>query len=155
MCRFRPPFVEVIRCRKKLPPNLAISCRFARTQGSPHPSGQYSVHGLRYTDPTLTTYVGEEVVLRYDPRDMAEIRLFYRDRFLCRAICQELASETVTLGEIISARNHRRRQSRQTLGERRRLVDSLLEAKRSAPATQQPEPPTPPPVKLKRYFCDE
>ena len=29
MCRFRPPFVEVIRCRKKLPPNLAISCRFA------------------------------------------------------------------------------------------------------------------------------
>ena len=111
--------------------------------------------GLRYIDPTLTAYVGEEVVLRYDPRDMAEIRLFYRDRFLCRAICQELASETVTLGEIISARNHRRRQSRQTLGERRRLVDSLLEAKRWAPATQQPEPPTPPPVKLKRYFCDE
>jgi putative transposase len=111
--------------------------------------------GLRYIDPTLAAYVGEEVVLRYDPRDMAEIRLFYRDRFLCRAICQELASETVTLGEIISARNHRRRQSRQTLGERRRLVDSLLEAKRWAPATQQPEPPTPPPVKLKRYFCDE
>ena len=33
MCRFRPPFVEVIRCRKKLPPNLAISCRFA---ANPH-----------------------------------------------------------------------------------------------------------------------
>ena len=32
MCRFRPPFVEVIRCRKKLPPNLAISCRFAPTK---------------------------------------------------------------------------------------------------------------------------
>ena len=29
MCRFRPPFVGVIRWRKKLPPSLAISCRFA------------------------------------------------------------------------------------------------------------------------------
>ena len=95
--------------------------------------------GLRYIDPTLAAYVGEDVVLRYDPRDMAEIRLFYHDRFLCRAICQELAGETVALGEIVNARNRRRRQLRQTLGERRRLVDSLLEAKRSAPATREPE----------------
>jgi putative transposase len=106
--------------------------------------------GLRYIDPTLTAYAGEEVMLRYDPRDMAEVRVFYHERFLCRAICQELACETVTLGEIVSARNRRRRQS---LGERRRLVDLLIEAKRSAPATREPE--TPPPVKLKRYFCDE
>ena len=53
--------------------------------------------GLRYIDPTLAAYVGEDVVLRYDPRDMAEIRVFYHDRFLCRAICQELAGETVAL----------------------------------------------------------
>jgi putative transposase len=118
--------------------------------------------GMRYIDPTLAAYVGEEVVLRYDPRDMAEIRLFYHDRFhrfLCRAICQELAGETVALREIIKARNGRRRQLRQTLQERRRLVHSLLEAKRSAPAKQEssspPSEPTPPPVKLKRYFCDE
>ena len=105
--------------------------------------------GLRYSDPTLTAYAGEEVMLHYDPRDMAEVRVFHQDRFLCRAICQELASETVTLGEIISARNHRRRQS---LGERRLLVDSLVEAKRSSRATREPEPPMPTPVKLKRYF---
>ena len=57
--------------------------------------------GLRDSDPTLTAYAGEEVMLHYDPRDMAEVRVFHQDRFLCRAICQELASETVTLGEII------------------------------------------------------
>jgi putative transposase len=83
--------------------------------------------GLRYIDPTLAAYVGENVVLRYDPRDMAEIRVFYHDRFLCRAVCQELAGETVALREIIKARNGRRRQLRQTLQERRRLVDSLLD----------------------------
>jgi putative transposase len=115
--------------------------------------------GMRYIDPTLAAYVGENVVLRYDPRDMAEIRVFYHDRFLCRAVCQELAGETVALREIIKARNGRRRQLRQTLQDRRRLVDSLLEAKRWAPAKQEssspPSEPTPPPVKLKRYFCDE
>ena len=115
--------------------------------------------GMRDIDPTLAAYVGENVVLRYDPRDMAEIRVFYHDRFLCRAVCQELAGETVALREIIKARNGRRRQLRQTLQERRRLVDSLLEAKRWAPAKQEssspPSEPTPPPVKLKRYFCDE
>src|SRR5271157_750795 len=111
--------------------------------------------GLRYIDPTLAAYVREEVMLRYDPRDMAEVRVFYQDRLLCRAVCQELAGETVALREIIKARRHRRRQLRQTLQERRRLVDSLLEAKRWAPAKQEPAPPvpepTPPPPKLKRY----
>ena len=43
--------------------------------------------GMRYIDPTLAAYVGESVVLRYDPRDMAEVRLFHRGKFLCRAIC--------------------------------------------------------------------
>ena len=34
--------------------------------------------GMRYIDPTLAAYVGESVVLRYDPRDMAEVRLFHQ-----------------------------------------------------------------------------
>src|SRR5271165_2639352 len=51
---------------------------------------------MRYIDPTLAAYVGEEVLLRYDPRDVAEVRVFHNDRFLCRAVCQELAGETVT-----------------------------------------------------------
>jgi len=45
--------------------------------------------GLRYIDTTLAVYVGEPVTIRYDPRDLAEIRVFHRDRFLCRAINQE------------------------------------------------------------------
>jgi len=61
--------------------------------------------GMRYIDPTLAAYVGEEVLLRYDPRDVAEIRVFYRDTFLCRAVCQELAGETVPLREIVRARD--------------------------------------------------
>ena len=40
--------------------------------------------GRRYLDTTLAAYIGEAVIIRYDPRDVAEIRVFYQDRFLCR-----------------------------------------------------------------------
>jgi putative transposase len=88
--------------------------------------------GLRYLDLTLAAYVGESVIIRYDPRDMAEIRIFHHNRFLCRAICAELAGETIALRDIMQARNRRRRELRQTLQERARTVEALLEAHRSA-----------------------
>jgi putative transposase len=85
---------------------------------------------MRYIDLTLAAYVGEEVLVRYDPRDMAELRIFHKDLFLCRAICQELAGETVPLRDIVRARDRQRRELRQTLEERRRKVKSLLDARR-------------------------
>ena len=45
--------------------------------------------GLRYLSLTLAAYVGEEATIRFDPRDMGEICVFYQDRFLCRAISAE------------------------------------------------------------------
>jgi putative transposase len=114
--------------------------------------------GMRYIDPTLAAYVGEEVVLRYDPRDVAEIRVFHQGRFVCRAVCQELAGETVPLREIIRARQRRRRELRQTIRERRAAVEALLEARRGEVAeptvpgapetTPEPRQTTRP---LKRY----
>ena len=75
--------------------------------------------GLRYLDLTLAAYVGESVIIRYDPRDMAEIRIFHDQRFLCRAICAELAGETIALRDIMRTRNRRRRDLRQTLQDAR------------------------------------
>ena len=56
---------------------------------------------LRFLSLTLAAYVGEDITIRNDPRDLAEIRVFNKDRFLCRAICAELAGETVPFREII------------------------------------------------------
>ena len=119
--------------------------------------------GLRYLDTTLAAYVGEQVIIRYDPRDLAELRVFYEGRFLCRAICQELAGATIALREIIQARNHHRRTLRQTLAERAQVVESLLAAHRNGAATEPTAPcealPTrkettdadPPPLKRYRH----
>ncbi len=108
--------------------------------------------GLRYLDLNLAAYVGEEVIIRYDPRDMAEIRVYHGDTFICHAVCQELAGQTISLKEIIATRNRRRRQLREQLADRRAVVDLLLEAH----AVEEPPPPAPseepPQPRLKRYI---
>lgn len=122
-----------------------------------HPDG-IRFSGLRYIDPTLAAYVGEEVLLRYDPRDVAEVRVFHEGRFLCRAVCQELAGQTASLKQIVRARNQRRRQLRRQITERTALVDALIrptsarevEVVAVPPAPASPVVPTPP-SRLKRY----
>ena len=116
---------------------------------------------FRYLSTTLAAYVGETVTLRFDPRDMAEIRVFYEDRFLCQAVCPELAGAAIPLREILRARNRRRQELRGVLRDRQSAVDALLEMKRgeitekatAAPARTE-EPPTTkqqPAPALKRY----
>jgi putative transposase len=120
--------------------------------------------GLRYLDLTLAAYVGESVIIRYDPRDMAEIRIFHHQRFLCRAICAELAGETIALQDIIRTRNRRRRDLRHTLQARARTVEALLAAHRgdghtdapavsdSAAIVPEPTPANELTPRLKRYI---
>src|SRR5437870_10238626 len=84
-------------------------------------------------------------------------------RFLCRAICAELAGETISLRDIIRTRNRRRRDLRHTLQARARTVEALLAAHRGdrhidAPAVSDeaviapaPTPADVPTPRLKRY----
>jgi len=93
------------------------------------------------------------VIIRYDPRDLAEIRVFHHRRFLTRAICPDLAGTTVSLKEITAARSARRRELNRQIGERASVVDRLI-------AVHAPPPPSPPAAtpaanppgrRLKRY----
>jgi putative transposase len=106
-----------------------------------HPDGIH-FQGLRYLDATLAAYVGEPVIIRYDPRDLAELRVFHRDRFLCRAICPQLAGQEVSLKELVAARTARRRELSQGLRERESLVARLLAVHR--PDFTDPLPPPAP-----------
>lgn len=99
---------------------------------------------LRYISTTLAAYVGETVTLRFDPRDMAEIRVFHQDKFLCRAVCAELAGETVPLREILRARNRRRRELRYVLRDRQAAVSTLLDLKRGGSTEKEDAPSTTP-----------
>jgi putative transposase len=111
-------------------------------------------HGFRYLSLTLGAYVGEDVTIRYDPRDMAEIRVFHKDRFLCRAISAELAGETVPLRDIVRVRNSRRTELRRILHSRQKTVDALIQLKKgptveqaSGRSASEPRPT----IRIKRY----
>jgi putative transposase len=111
---------------------------------------------LRYMDLALAAYIGEDVVIRYDPRDMAEIRIYHRNAFLCRAVCQELADKIISLEEIIRARNRRRRALRGTIKERSALIQAYLEVHEDPPPVTETENdqelPEPTTKRLKRYY---
>lgn len=112
--------------------------------------------GIRYLDPTLAAYVGEPVTVRYDPRDMGEIRVYYRNRFLCRAVSPEHSAQTVTLKDIQTARALHRRALRSQIRERIAPVAEFLP--HPAPPTQSIQPaPSPAPhrtTKLRTYRED-
>ncbi|HBD7140726.1 TPA: DDE-type integrase/transposase/recombinase [Legionella pneumophila] len=111
--------------------------------------------GFRYFSTTLAGFVGEDVIIRYDPRDLAEIRVFHKGDFLCRAISQELDTGSVSLKEIVQARNARRKELRDNISERCSIVDALL--KNPSKITNKPTPTSPLEqdkvrhVKIKRY----
>lgn len=73
-----------------------------------HPDGVH-FQGIRYTNPNLIAYVGEYVLIRYNPEDLAEIRIYYENKYLCNGISPELSNYSVNLNDLVSVRNKRQR----------------------------------------------
>jgi len=86
--------------------------------------------GLRYVDLILAEYIGEDVSIRYNPSDISSIRVFYKQKFLCQPICTELSQSKISLKEIQSARNKRRRELKKKIAERKSLVEAVIFASR-------------------------
>ncbi|WP_035770120.1 Mu transposase C-terminal domain-containing protein [Arthrobacter castelli] len=113
----------------------------------------------RYVSPVLAAYVGEHVTVRFDPRDVGEIRVYFNDAYLCRAIAPELAAESISFEELRAARLRRRRDLKQQLRQRRSLADALPTDTRYVPPEPVDAAPAiiedaPPPHGLRLYATD-
>lgn len=53
---------------------IKISCSLTKSR-KVHSDGIH-FQGFRYTNPNLAAFVGESVLIRYTPNDLAEIRVF-------------------------------------------------------------------------------
>jgi len=93
---------------------------------------------FRYFDFALGAYVGEEVAVRYDPRDMAQIYVYADGGFICSAACAELLGRQVTIQEIIRNRRARRRELKMSIEEKLAAADRWLRENRP-----QEDPPQP------------
>ncbi|MGJ0960033.1 Mu transposase C-terminal domain-containing protein, partial [Enterococcus lactis] len=71
--------------------------------------------GLRYTNPNLSAFVGEPVLIRYTPNDLAEIRVFYKNQFLCNAISPDISNYEINMDDLIFARNKRKKLLKQKI----------------------------------------
>lgn len=103
--------------------------------------------GQRYLSPTLAPFVGHPVTIRYDPRDVSEIRVYDHDAFVCVAIDEAHPNQRLSLREIETARRVRRRQLRKDVNDRIPRIVSREEPRTTAPATRR--------AKLRTYEEDE
>ena len=88
---------------------------------------------LRYIIPVPGAFVGETVTIRYDPRDLSEVRVFHNHQFLCRPVSEEHLGEAFTVKEIETARRAHRRALRATINERVARVADFLPAQGQLP----------------------
>ncbi|MFB5663667.1 Mu transposase C-terminal domain-containing protein [Alteribacillus sp. HJP-4] len=107
--------------------------------------------GLRYINTNLAAYVGETVIIRYDPRDIAEIRVFYKDEYLCTAISPEISDYTIDLKDIVSDRNKVRRDLKKQINVRKSVAEEVILSKQNA-VEDNPDKSKLKKSKLKRYF---
>jgi putative transposase len=144
----------------RLPESLAELDLLLLTVATPRKVQRDGIHlfGLRYFSITLAAFVGEPVTIRYDPRDLAEIRVYHQDVFICRAVSPEIAAASISMKDLQTARNQRRRELRQQLTARRSLVDLLTHPEPSSLSTEPMDKPrassTPAPRRIKIYRED-
>lgn len=113
--------------------------------------------GLRYVSPLLAAYVREPVTVRYDPRDITEIRIFHKNQYICKAVDPDHETSTITLKDIQAARAARRRELRGQIKERIAVVARHLPDLASAKPAPVPDPADQPKKrpKLRTYLEDD
>lgn len=84
----------------------------------------------RYQSVQLAGYVHQDVLIRYDPADLSSIAVYRcegdRQHFLCRAGYQGSEATNVSLKELVTARNARRKEVREGVRARVRAAKGFL-----------------------------
>ena len=91
------------------------------------------------------------MTIRYDPRDLAEIYV-YADNAFVWAVCFELSNKSVSLKEVIKARNYRKKELNQNIREMLSVAEKHVPTKAPATDSAMPEYPK---FKIKRFACDD
>ena len=94
--------------------------------------------GQRYLSPTLAPFVGRTITVRYDPRDISEIRVFDHDTFISTAIDENHPNLRLSLWDVEAARRARRRELRRTINDRIPAVANREKPRISEPPRRRP-----------------
>jgi len=93
--------------------------------------------GQRYLSPTLAPFVGRTITIRYDPRDISEIRVYDHDTFICTAIDEDHPNLRLSLRDIEGPRA-RRRELRRTINDHIPVVAAREQTRTAEPQRRRP-----------------
>jgi putative transposase len=118
---------------------------------------------LRYINTDLQHgYMRESVLVRYDPTDVSRIFVFYDNKFVCEAVCPEIADIKPTCQDIQKAKSFRKKHLRSRISTAQALVDLYSkDSARPIPPPTVTEAPVSVPKKkqqpqlIRRYSIDE
>ena len=94
--------------------------------------------GQRYLAPTLAPFVGRTVAIRYDPRDISEVRVYDHDSFICIAVDEAHPNLRLSLRDVETARRARRRELRRAINDRIPTTAPREEPREAAPPRRRP-----------------
>ena len=92
--------------------------------------------GFRYVSTVLAGFVGETITVRFDPRDLAEIKIYFDEKFLCTGICQDIAETVISLKDIQKARKEIKGQLFNEIRQAKRLL-KYIQKNRTDPLSSE------------------
>lgn len=95
---------------------------------------------MRYTEAALSAITGHDVVIRYDPRDLSQIRVYWHEQYFCTATCEKLTGKKQTIKDIATARNRRRKALEREISARSDLVKLYMQAAGNGEIDEGDEP---------------
>lgn len=91
------------------------------------------IFNLRYEADELRGLVEKEVTVRYDPRDISEVLVYFDNALVCHAKCGEIAEQKPSLKERMRARNAYKRELRKDIKDSVSFADSFPDSQRKIP----------------------
>jgi hypothetical protein len=105
------------------------------------------LQGAWYRHELLAGYVGEGVMVRYDPMNLAAIWVYVEgkegeqeERLVCQAQCVERGGQAVSVQAIVAERTKRRKAVGKAVRERKRVVECYVSPKQQAKRVLQKGP---------------
>lgn len=80
--------------------------------------------GFRYFHPNLIAYIGESIIIHFDPNDLSEIWVYEQNQLICKAVCEEFQDQSITYEELKKLRTNRKKELKQEIKSR---LDNLKE----------------------------
>ena len=97
--------------------------------------------GLRYYHPNLVAYVGESIIIRFNPADLAEIWVYEQDKLICKAVCEELQNSLTRYEELKKIRTKRKKELKREIKSKLSVAEELFQKKvakvKSSPSKTQ------------------